>query len=632
MTHAIFAPDGGALVLADVFGVTRFGLGKAVKVKHSAKFSSFKGSASINAAGTLCLVHGRVCTGAYGQQATALAGMPALGLRETLRTGFEPHALVTVGASDHVVSLHFDSLGVHAIEGDALRELRRIEMAAKASRALDPRGAGDDAERVTECALATSPDGRFIARGASDVFAGRIGADAASDEVWWRLPLRAHPCDEVTLSVAGDDSWIFVRDVSADVVHALCVSREGEVRAFEWRSLCAPALDGSVALTQPDSDTVVAVSLADGSEARYGVAQWNAHPAPEPDSSVYRNGLARFAKRLAGIVAARGASRFFVPWHREFVVDLAKNVSHSRGLEAGAGPLRRLLLERYAAINEATRDLRFEAQLSIFERHPKDPRVTLGAWMPRLSKTVTSNIADAFVRSLHERFEFVTHGFRWSSFGTDGGQPTEAGLASPDEARAILAWMNRHGIVPTDCAWHLSDAYDHGLGIPSAPQPSAFPFEGEAERLFLRATFETLCADGWTSNEIPDAWLSEPITLDIVRRVIAARAGGARPTNYKAAHMLAKMLARHLDAEAIPLLFELFEDAALHRSHWNDIRSFGEAITYVAHHHPELRDAALSRIENLREKLGPEESHERYEVELARERVARGAKHFWSNG
>lgn len=632
MTHAIFAPDGSALVLADVFGVTRFALRKAVKVKHGAKFSSFKGAISLSASGARCLVQGRVCKGVYGQSVTALASLPGLGLGESFHTGYNPHALVTVGDTDLIAGLDYNGLAVLAIEGDKLRELRRIDLAAKAARALDARAISAKVDAHSAQVLGVSPDGRFIARSTSDVFAGRIGPDDAGDEVWWRLPVEAHPCDEVTLTVVGDDSWIFVRDASADVVHALCVARDGGVREFTWASLCAPSVDGSVALTQPDSNTVVAVSLTDGSETRYDVTQWSAHPAPEPESSVYRNGPARFARRLAGLVAVRGASRFFVPWHREFVVDLAKSASHSRGLEAGSGPLRRLLLERYASINEATRDLRFEAQLSIFERHPRDPSVTLGAWMPHLPKTVTSNVADCFARSVHDRFEFRTHGIHMSSFGSEGGNPTDAGIASLDETRSLLAWMRRHGIVPADAAPHLSDAYDHGLGIPSAPQPNAFPFEGEAERMVIRATLETLISNGWTSNEIPDAWRTEPLTLELVQRLNAWLRERPRRIGWGVTQMLAKMLARHLDAESLPLNFALFEDFALHGEHGQNIRPFGEAITYVTNHHPELRESVLARIETCLTKLAPGATSERYEVELTRLSVARGAKHFWSNG
>lgn len=154
MARTILAPDGSALVLADVFGVTRFALGKAVKVKHSAKFSSFKGALSANASGTLCLVHGRVCTGAYGQNATVLAGLPALGLRETIRTGFDPHAMVTVGDTDLITSLGYNGLGVHAIEGDKLRELRRIDLAARSARTRDAKVIRAKVEAQTELALA----------------------------------------------------------------------------------------------------------------------------------------------------------------------------------------------------------------------------------------------------------------------------------------------------------------------------------------------------------------------------------------------------------------------------------------------------------------------------------------------
>ena len=141
--------------------------------------------------------------------------------------------------------------------------------------------------------------------------------------------------------------------------------------------------------------------------------------------------------RLPGVLAVRGAQRWFVPWHREFAVDLARSASHPRGLDAAAGPFRRLLMERFTQINESLRALHIEVCLSAFERHPKEPRVSLSGWKPPIPKGLAGRVADALVHDLYNRVELHTHGHRWSSFGSEGGFSQESGPASLDEVRAF---------------------------------------------------------------------------------------------------------------------------------------------------------------------------------------------------
>ena len=632
MTHAIFSSDGSALLFADVFGVTRFALGKAVKVKHTAKVSSAVGDLSMNASATLALVRGRVQTGAYGSTALVTVGLPALGLREKLAADHDPRAITTTEAGDRVVTLACnDALILYTLQGGALYEERKLDLAAKSARSLDAKTVGPQAEGHLLNALYVAPDGHFVARGYKAVYAGRVGGDDAHDEVWWSLPLSVHCSAEVTLAMAGTTAWIFVRDAAAELVYALAVERDGTVREITRPSLSAPAVDGAVMLTQPDSHTVVAWSLSDGSEQRYEVAAWNAHPAEEPEKKAYPRGVPPMPTRLPGVLAVRGAQRWFVPWHREFAVDLARSASHPRGLDAAAGPFRRLLMERFTQINESLRALHIEVCLSAFERHPKEPRVSLSGWKPPIPKGLAGRVADALVQDLYNRVELHTHGHRWSSFGSEGGFSQESGPASLDEVRAVLAWMIAHDVIPTDVAGMLGSAYDNGLGIPSAPRPDAFPFEAEGERLVLRAALETLAANGWAVTSIPDAWRTEPITLDHARAVHSRREAFTRYLNRDASHMLSKMIARHLDAEGMPLLLAFFESAVAAPLASDDLRRFGEAIAWVAHHHPELRDEVLARVDACLARGEAGQHSTRYDLELTRERVARGAKHFWSN-
>jgi hypothetical protein len=632
MTHVIFSSDGSALLYADVFGVTRLALGKAVKVKHTAKVSAHAGDLSMNAAGTLALVRGRVHTAAHGNPGVATLGLPALGLRDKVNGGLSARALTTTAAGDRSVSFAgSEALLVQVLEGETLRDERTVPLPAKAAVTLAEHVVGPQCGGSPEPVLLVEPDGRFVLRGYKGVYAGRLGADDAGDAVWWAMPLAAHRSAEVTLALVDTTTWVFVRDARADVVRALRVERDGALRVIERPSLAAPAVDGDVLLTQPESGAVVAWSLADGSERRYDVSAFNAHPAQEPDEKAFPVGRPPAPTRLPGALAARGASRWFVPWHRETLVDLERGVAYARGLDAGPGPLRRLLLEAYARLNESLRGLHVEVALSAFEKHPKEPRVSLAGWTPPLSPDLAGQVAQALTHDLHNRYEIATHGYRWSSYGHTGGYAHAGGLAPHGEVRAALAWMRDHDVIPTDIAGFVASAYDDGMGIPSEARPAAFPFDAAGERLFLRAALEALAAGGWTVSEIPAAWSVEAPSLDLVRAAIAHRAAFARYRGNKTIHMLSKMLARHLGPASVPALVALIEGGATAPLAYDDVRCAGEALTWVVHHHPSVRDEALAAVEAVIARGPFAASNITYDLELTRERVARGARHFWSN-
>lgn len=63
----------------------------------------------------------------------------------------------------------------------------------------------------------------------------------------------------------------------------------------------------------------------------------------------------------------------------------------------------------------------------------------------------------------------------------------------------------------------------------------------------------------------------------------------------------------------------------------DDVRQVGEAMTWVVHHHPALRDEALAAVDALVAPEGAHPSNVACDLALARERVARGARHFGSN-
>ena len=91
------------------------------------------------------------------------------------------------------------------------------------------------------------------------------------------------------------------------------------------------------------------------------------------------------------------------------------------------------------------------------------------------------------------------------------------------------------------------------------------------------------------------------------------------------------MLARHLDAAAMPALVALLRAAVALPVANDDVRQVGEAMTWVVHHHPALREEALAAIDALLAPEGAHPSSVACDLALTRERVARGARHLWSN-
>ncbi len=628
MTHAIFTPDGASLLYADVFGLTRVTPGKTVKVKHTAKVSEARGALSVNASGTLALVLGRVHTGAHGGRALATVGLPALGLRDKLGGEFYERALVTTAAGDRVLTwASGEELRVQSLEGGALRDDRAVDLASKRARELPAQTVGPQAPSDARgTGLHALPDGRFVVRTHLAVYAGRVGADGAGDEVWWSMPLETHPSAEVTFAIEGETVWVFVRDASADLARACVVARDGATRAMELASLAAPAIDGDVILTQPASGTVVARTLSTGAEQSYDVSAWNAHPADAPEAAAFPRGVPPPPTRLPGTLALRGASRWFVPWHGEFAVDLARNASHARGLDAGAGPFRRLLVERFAALNESLRALHVEAQLLAFEKHPSAPRVTLASWLPPLPGDLSGYAAQSLVLSLWSRYKLGTHGYHWGSFGSEGGHLAHARTAPVGEVRALLAWMRAHDWLPTDLASFVADRFHGGMGIPSEPNPRAFPFDDVGERLFVRAMLETIAAGAWPEGPVADAWGAEPVTSSMARAALDRLPAYERAHDHNTGHMIAKSLAKHLGPGALPALAVMFSHGARRATVYDQMRAAGEGITWLVHHHPALRDEALAAIDAVAAEPGSAT-----DIALTRERVARGARHFWSN-
>jgi len=633
---SLLFPDDTSLLCVDAFGITRFAFGKQVKVKHSPKAASARGAVSVNAGATVALVSGRVFATAYGHEGVCTFGLPALGLRD--KTTFStPYAITTTPSGDKMVGLE----GTKAVQvrdlGSGLQASRTINLETSAALTLAPITLGhQDVSGWNETSLCTTPDGGFLVHSAGTVFAGEIGADATHDTVWWALPVTTSPASEVTLTRTGTTVWIAVRDSTRETVEIVTISRDGEVRHVEglhgaasWPSLTAPVLDGATVLTQPDSDTVVATSLADGSRTVFSVAAYNTHPAEEPEASAFPQGRPPAPTRRPGTLGLYKGRRYFLPWHAEYVVDLVVGTTFSRGLPASHGPFRRLVQEHLLTLSEGTRHVGAEVVLGGFEVHPKYGTVSLHTLLPGMPNTLLGSLASGLVNTLWQRVELATHGVRWGGLSARGGYVTNLTRADLATTRAALAWMHGQGWVPLEFSGPLVRRFHDGMGIPFDAQPDTLPFTPEGERLFLRALLATLHTRRWPDTVDFDAWSATPVTA---AEAEAAVHDFRMPSHFPQDdhHLLAKSLAQHLGPDALPALLRLLDNATGDTPDANQAHTAGEAIAWVVHRHPDHRDATLAALDPLVTRPIADASARQW-VALTQERVARGARHFSSN-
>jgi len=326
----------------------------------------------------------------------------------------------------------------------------------------------------------------------------------------------------------------------------------------------------------------------------------------------------------------------FVPWHGETVVDLDAGVAHGRGLEAPAGPFRRLLLESFLRLNDSLRALGVEAHLGACERHPKSPRYSLVLVLPMLASTCGALFAQNLAHTLWSRYQFATHDHRWSGMSQEGGYARLEAPVALDALRPVLAWMQRHGWAPHDVAQELVRRYQEGMGIPHAARPASLPFEPPAARLFVRAMLATLPTGRWPADADLDAWSAAPVTAEEARDAVGGLASLAVFLESDVGNLLTKSLAEHLGADALPALFALLERACAEpeagRSAASNLaRAVGEAIAWTVAAHPAHRDATLTALDATRARLPAAATSVHDTLRETHARVARGAPHFWSN-
>jgi hypothetical protein len=600
--RSMFSADGKQWVFGDVFGVTRVDLGKALKVsKHTIKFSNPCGTMSMTQDGKLGM-----CDGYDGNthfRATSF-GLPALGVKNSIFiTGAECMMTTPVGmrvtrpkqGSLEVCELIGDNLKVErALALDAAPDLGALQLGPQRDPATMQ---GARAPRRRQRAM---PDGRYVVL--SDLHklaAGKVGDAAHTDEDWWCAQLVADPMCEVVLEVVGEDVWIAVMDVAADVAHIAHITRAGVITRHALASITPPAFTDKHIITQPISDAICVYDLATGESQSFDVSAHNKHPARSVKSSKCDGPLVPEPKRLPGSLAAGRAHLFFVPWHGEVIVELRSGAALERGLRADMGMFRRQLLEIFAHTNQVVRPLQFYVDMlgmSYSEGYKSAPM-----WhrLPSAPNTLPYYVAGSLAVEIKTRADAYINGWSWGTFGPfmQELKPTTATL---EEVTQTLELMIRADLLPFEMPSTLARIYlGHLIPLqPESPYLERPLLSGAPERLLVRATLEGVKAGGWAVTTPPNAWADEPITADMAIVCLKHLRTWTRYVAPASLPLLCWMMTHHMGADAAPALLQLLINLP-QQLQGPTCRSVGECLALLCDRHPELKASSVAAVEAL---------------------------------
>jgi hypothetical protein len=635
--RSMFSMDGKQWVYGDAFGVTRVDLGKQLKVsKHTIKLSCPIGALSMTLDGKLGMsAPGRYQTGAYGHDGSVTFGLPALGPKLTL-SGQRPAGVMTSAVGDRVVTSEGGELVVSELGPKELVRERTIKLMT-VTRLADLTLCADDATPAkgsAQEALRLMPDGRYALLSSSGMlYAGRVSDAAYNDEEWWAVQLHADARSQRAVEIVGESVWVTVMDHAAETAYVAHITKAGVTATHALPALAPPAFTATHLLYQPSSGEVRRRELATGREESFDVGHHNVHPQPDHGDEVYKGSPRPAAPtRLPGHLAANDKLMFFVPWHGEFIVNLANDAVYERGLESGPGAFRRMVLEIIARDNEALRQLQCQVQLTGFDHSPKRSSSPFAVELPTLPDTLTGAVATSLLHDLSDRFELQAGGWRWGGLSYGGGSHWMREAVSLTECRDVLTWMQGVDVIPFELTRGLKDMYSRRLGIPSESNVKDPVLLGDrAERLYLRAMLETIRIGGWPSGSIPAAWADEPITPQLACDAIEGFKSWRRRVPYHGLELLCQILTAHMGTAAIEPLLKLAADFP-DPINWQQYRNAGECLVWLCNKHPQHKASALAAWDAINHPATSGNSNWVYEGAMVRAALERGAKHLWSNG
>ncbi|MEZ4391447.1 MAG: hypothetical protein R3A48_10160 [Polyangiales bacterium] len=294
--------------------------------------------------------------------------------------------------------------------------------------------------------------GVAIPLGRNDLLLGALDPEALTVRDAQRVHVAPSPGCERTVLPGREAHVLAARRRAQGELHVLALTKHGDTKRATLRAVSAPARDGDALWVQRDDDSVVCASLDGEILASLGV------PA---------------AHRGAGDVFVQHGRLWFVPWHRERVIDLREGREIDRALPGDAA-----LRGHVAEVLRRLRPLARDAGLGL---RVASLRVVGGA-SPTAQMSLWSDGGD--LGTLAHCVQGAA--FHWPSWAeapagqglaSTGGSVTAAREANAAELVEALAALDRHGVP-------LRASVSHWLTMYAMSATRAF--DDETGRLFAR--------------------------------------------------------------------------------------------------------------------------------------------------
>lgn len=477
-------PHAPPLLFADAYGIT------AVDAKGRARSKRPPyGCSGFDAKGSHLLVHGMSTIANRYDAALRPVGELMAGHTALLASG----EVLTCGAREGAMTLRVGAAEPVVVAGDA----------PTLSLAVGPtRG---EHERGPPCPMAVAADGgvalpwadRAVRLGHLDATTGALALHA---EVRFAVSAATRRA-----ALPGRERHVLAGlDLAGDTLHLAVVGADGSVTHHAHRADGMPARDGDVVWFQRDEGRVVGVGLDGGERGQWALPE--AHRGP-------------------GTVFVQRGEPWFIPWHGEVVIALARGTIIDRRLP-GDATARRHVADLLRRMRAAGRPAGMEVLLRTLH-------MTRGA-KPGVQLALTHDGGDLGPLA-HSVAGAMIHWWGWcpppgfAAHPSSGGWVILARTAGADELLDALATLDAHGLSLRHAAAYWDQIYRFG--------PVA-PFTDEAAGGFLGA----LLADGPQRPAAASA-IAAPLTVDALATAIERLR--AEPPGRVVESLVGHVLARH---------------------------------------------------------------------------------------
>lgn len=424
--------SGTQLLVLDGFGLTRVSVPDRVKTDRSVQGVL---GATLSATPDV----GRVMAfdGTFGAR-VRVADFPSLGNAVTVPRFVGDYAAIHPDGARLVVFgnwLSYEPEGrarVVRIKNDKRDIVSDVDYATRDAPTLPAVNLGLGGARPLRRLYALAPDGTFahhIGRDRDQVFVGRIAPDDAAMSVLFSFPLAVDPGDVVALHPGRGGVTVVAWSPRAQRGRVVRVEAGQPLRVVERACVSPP-------------------SPATGGAGHGGVF-WQTHD----DRFLHTDGdgAEREAYTLAdtghtgpGLVAARGARVWFVPWHGEAILDLGVKRVVPRKLPPREHPVRAYLTRHLRDVRVVAAAANLHLTLEGLTFHAREPRYTWRVGTSGGDGSLLAHIVDAQL-ARGPAADLVHGGFPVTMPSTWGyGVPADR-VFDADSVTAALTHLAAHG-------------------------------------------------------------------------------------------------------------------------------------------------------------------------------------------